>query len=101
MDITAKLATGGTEYLHVPLYARRIGTPVTPTGVKMAILAGASSPAAEDWVDAEYIDGHVRILVGPVGGAITLAPGDYYVWATCTAGIETPVKQAPGRLRVY
>lgn len=101
MDITAKLATGGTEFLHVPLYARRIGITTTPTGVKMAIIPGTSSPAEEDWLDAEYIDGHVRLLIGPIGGATTLTPGDYYVWVAATAGVEAPVKQARGRLRVY
>jgi len=101
MDVTTTIAAGSTEYLHVPFFARRAGIPATPTAVKMAIISGTTGPLEEDWHDAEYIDRNVRILVGPIGGAIVLTPGDYYVWATCTAGAETPVKQARGRVRIY
>lgn len=101
MDVTARLAATSTAYLHVPARARRAGTPVTPTGVKIAILAGVNNPATADWHDATYADGTARLLIGPEGGDLTLEPGDYYVWARWAAGAETPVALAPGRLRIY
>ena len=101
MDVTARLAATSTEFVHVPVRARRAGTTMPLTGVKIAILAGADNPLPEEWWDAEYVDGAARLLIGPEGGAFTLERGEYYVWVRWAAGAETPVELAPGRLRIY
>lgn len=101
MDVTARLAATSSEFLHVPFRVRRGAAVGTPTAVKIAVLAGTDNPLPEDWWDAEYVDGAARILIGPEGGTFSLERGDYLVWVRWAAGAESPVEQAPGRLRIY
>lgn len=94
------LAATSTEFVKVSVTASADGSPVTLTDPpKMAFLAGNSDPASGDWHPAEWHSGYARIMVGPDGGALTLTPGTYWVWATWTAGAETPVERS-GRIRV-
>lgn len=102
MDLAAAvdLAASSTEYIKVTVAATVDGSPVTLTNPpKMAFLAGNSDPATGEWHTAEWHSGNARIMVGPDGGALTLTPGTYWVWATWDAGAEAPVYRS-GRLHV-
>ena len=95
-----EIATTSTEYVKIPVTASVGGEPVNLANPpKIAFITGDGNPAALDWKTAEWDDGAARILVGPVGGDITLAPGSYWAWAKWTAGEETPVYRA-GRVKV-
>ncbi|TVL89756.1 hypothetical protein [Streptomyces sp. SAJ15] len=95
------LATTSTEYVHVSVTATSGGDPVNlTTPPRLAFLTSRSNPADGDWRTGEWSSGAARLLVGPDGGAIELAPGTYWTWATWEAGAETPVYRA-GRIRVY
>jgi hypothetical protein len=94
------LAATSTEYVKVPVAATVDGDPVTlTTPPRMAFLTGTGNPASADWKAAAWHSGAARILVGPDGGALTLTPGTYWVWATWDAGTEAPVYRS-GRLHV-
>jgi hypothetical protein len=59
---------------------------------------------AEDWKVASWdpIGGppfFMRCLVGPDGGTVTLAEGEYDAWAKISAGSETIVEEA-GQLSI-
>ncbi|MFF4489432.1 hypothetical protein ACFY0F_23535 [Streptomyces sp. NPDC001544] len=71
-----------TEYLHVPVTAPA-GVDITGSPPKLAILPVhvRTNPGTSDWKTGEWTSGpEARLLIGPDGGAITLAPGDYRVW---------------------
>lgn len=94
------LAATSTEFVKVSVTASADGSPITLTDPpKMAFLSGTGDPVSGDWHPAEWHSGNARIMVGPDGGTLTLTPGTYWVWATWTAGAETPVERS-GRLRV-
>jgi len=99
-----KLAATSTEYVRVTAESRAAGSVITPAAApKFAFLPASTSdnPTAEDWTDGEWNVPWARILVGPNGGALTLAAGEYSVWLTWTAGTETPVYRTGGTLTVY
>ena len=78
------IPASSTEYVHVPVTAPA-GVDITGTPPKLAILPvhNRSDPAAGDWRTGNWADGtEARLLVGPAGGAITLAPGDYRVYVS-------------------
>ncbi|WP_032917990.1 hypothetical protein [Streptomyces rimosus] len=93
-------AETSTEYVHVGVTMKIAGAPITASAPpKMAFLAGGGNPATSDWYTGEWAGSTARLLVGPVGGALTLTPGTYWVWLTWTAGAETPVWRS-GQIKV-
>lgn len=88
-----------TEFLHVPV-SGPAGVDLTGTAPKIAILPGSThtNPEAGDWKTGDWTDdGEARLLIGPDGGAVTLAPGDYRVWVT----IDPPGSEKIVRLSGY
>ncbi|TGB13867.1 hypothetical protein [Streptomyces sp. MZ04] len=78
------LAATSTAYVKVQV-TPPTGVDITSAPVKLAILPASNrgNPAAGDWKTAAWVDGSTaRLLVGPDGGALTLAHGDYRVWIT-------------------
>lgn len=97
VEITAT----STEFIHVTATATVSGANVpSPTPPKFAFLATSANPVTGDWLTGEWATPRARILVGPAGGAITLAAGEYNLWITFTAGTEAPVYRA-GTVTVY
>lgn len=94
-----ELAATSTEYIHIPV-TPPTGVSLASNPVQIAIVAHSSNPATGEWRAATWDDDTARILVGPAGGALTLAPGTYWTWITWTAGQEVPVYRA-GRIRIY
>lgn len=80
MTICPPLYAESTEYVSAYVRGRvDLGT----QDVSMAFLADSDArPGVLDWVPAEWTDSNrqVRVLVGPEGGEIELAPGHYFVW---------------------
>ncbi|MEU1778115.1 hypothetical protein ABZ545_01355 [Streptomyces abikoensis] len=96
-----EIAVTSTEYVHVPIAATLDGSVVTlTTPPKLAFLTTSGNPAPGDWLTGQWQSGTARLLVGPVGGAITLAAGEYSVWVTWAAAAETPVYRA-GTITAY
>ncbi len=98
-----EIAATSTEYVRVTAVTKAAGSTITPAvPPEFAFLPASSSdnPAAEDWITGEWNTPWARIMVGPSGGAVTLAAGEYSVWLTWAAGTETPVYRA-GTLTVY
>lgn len=95
-----QLSSLSTEYIRVPVVAEVAGVPVNPTvySVYMAIIPIGTLPAVADWKVAfwETIGGRyfAVLLVGPDGGVIAPAMGDYSIFVKIDAGIETPVIEA-------
>ena len=75
-----------TEYLKVPVVG---ADPLLP--VEMAVVPTGVEPVEIDWLDAEWDADDARLLIGPNGGAVTLANGEYGVWVRITAPPEKPV----------
>ncbi|MFF1469135.1 hypothetical protein [Streptomyces mirabilis] len=95
-----------TAYVQVPVIL------TTPTGpgdpsvgtVTLAFLASTGKPQVSDWKSGSWqstaIGGWLaQCLIGPSGGALTLTPGMYYVWAKVVDGAETVIEQV-GTLEV-
>ena len=98
-----EIAATSTEYVRVTAVSKAAGSTINPAAPpKFAFLPASSTdnPVTEDWLTGEWAAPHARILVGPSGGAVTLAPGDYRVWLTWAAGLEAPVYRT-GTLTVY
>jgi hypothetical protein len=96
-----EIAATSTEFIHVTAVAKVASASVpSPAPPKFAFLSTAANPAPGDWLTGEWATPRARILVGPAGGAVTLAAGEYAVWVTFTAGTETPVYRA-GTVTVY
>lgn len=96
-----EIAATSTEFVHVTAVAKVAGASVpSPTPPQFAFLATAANPAPGDWLTGEWATPRARILIGPAGGAVTLAAGEYSVWITFAAGTEHPVYRA-GTVTVY
>jgi hypothetical protein len=98
-----EIAATSTEYVRVTAQATIGGTVITAAAPpKFAFLPASSTdnPVSGDWKTGEWNAPHARILIGPTGGTLTLAPGEYSVWLTWAAGAEVPVYRA-GTLTVY
>jgi hypothetical protein len=98
-----EIAASSTEYVKVTAIAKAGSDTVNVAAPpKFAFLPVSSSgnPAAEDWLTGEWAASHARILIGPSGGVVTLAPGEYRVWLSWSAGSEVPVYRS-GPLTVY
>lgn len=98
MGVTAaplEMPATSTEYVHIPVSAadQADGPP------DIAIVTHKNNPAGDEWIAAEWDGDDARILYGPDGGAIDLAPGGYWIWVRFTTGSETPVRRA-GRLHL-
>lgn len=64
---------GSTEYIAVPVRAVVGGQPVDPT-VQMVVLPLGTDPTEDDWLPAEWVDGHIRMLYTPT------ARGRFRAW---------------------
>lgn len=96
-----EIAASSTEFIHVTAVAKVSGVTITASSPpKFAFLTTTASPAPGDWLTGEWAAPRARILVGPAGGAIALATGQYSVWLTFTAGTEAPVYRT-GTVTVY
>lgn len=98
-----EIAATSTEYIKVTATSKAGGSSVNPAAApKFAFqpTSATGNPAVEDWLTGEWAAPHARILIGPNGGVTTLALGEYRVWVTWAAGLETPVYRA-GTLTVY
>ena len=96
-----EIAATSTEYVRVTAVSKASGSAVNPAAPpKFAFMLTTDNPGDTDWLTGEWTTSWARILVGPVGGTVTLAPGIYTVWLTWAAGTETPVYRA-GTLTVY
>ncbi|GAX57317.1 hypothetical protein [Streptomyces olivochromogenes] len=73
-----------TEYVHVPVTAPA-GVDITGTPPKLAFLpvSNRDNPVTSDWQTGTWANGtEARLLIGPDGGALTLAAGDYRVYVS-------------------
>jgi hypothetical protein len=69
------------------------------TGVRAAFLLHDGSPTDTDWIDAELVDGAVRVLIGPSGGR-ALPAATYRMWAEITAPTELVRRPCPGVVNI-
>lgn len=115
---TQRMSNLSTQYLRVPVYARRAGADYDPTGdtVQFALTLRPSSqaadqynePASGDWGTGSWeTDGGINyalINVGPSGTVTWPASGTfprfYQVWMKVTATPEVPVLLV-GELEVF
>lgn len=96
-----EIAATSTEFVRITAVAKVSGVTITTASApKFAFLATAANPAEGDWFTGEWAAPQARILVGPAGGAVTLAVGRYNAWITFVAGAEAPVYRA-GTVTVY
>jgi hypothetical protein len=103
--VTATISQASTEYVRVPVFAAENGEPIdlaTFATVEMAFTTAYAAPTvwqAASW-DTTQVGTYVaQCLVGPNGGATTLAVGTYYAWVRITCTPETVVEPA-GEVRV-
>lgn len=78
------IPASSTEYVHVPVTPPS-GVDITGTPPQLAILPvhNRANPEAGDWHTGDWATGpEARLLVGPDGGALTLARGDYRVYVS-------------------
>lgn len=78
------IPASSTEYVHVTV-TPAAGVDITGTPPKLAILpvANRDNPATGDWKTGSWASGpEAVLLVGPDGGALTLARGDYRVYVS-------------------
>lgn len=71
-----------TEFIHIPITPPP-GVDITGTPPRLAVLpvSNRDNPADSDWLDGTWGTGpEALLMVGPDGGAITLAVGDYRVF---------------------
>lgn len=80
-------SAGSTEYLTFDTAALGIGgLSVNPTSdpVYIAFMQGTAAPQPGDWQQAQWVSPQapyqIEFLVGPSGGAYSLAAGQYRVW---------------------
>ncbi len=92
------IPASSTEYLHIPVTAP-VGVDITGSPPRIAILpvSNRTGPEAGDWHTGDWADGAARLLVGPDGGAVTLAEGDYRVYV----GVDPPGAENIVRLAGY
>lgn len=98
-----EIAATSTEYVRITAVPKAGGSVINAAAQpRFAFQPSSASgnPAAEDWLDGEWVPPHARILIGPNGGATVLEPGEYQVWLSWAAGAETPVYRT-GTLTVY
>lgn len=86
-----------TEYIHITV-TPPAGVDITGTPPKLAILpvSNRNNPGVGDWMTGTWGSGpEALLLVGPDGGAITLARGDYRVFVSFDPpGSENIVRQS-------
>ncbi|MDH6610307.1 hypothetical protein M2164_005942 [Streptomyces sp. SAI-208] len=102
-EYAVEIAATSTEYVRVTARSEIGGVTVNAAAPpKFAFLPASTTdnPVAGDWKTGEWNAPHARILIGPSAGALTLTPGEYWVWLTWAAGAEVPVYRA-GTLTVY
>jgi hypothetical protein len=78
------IPASSTEYIHIPVTTAD-GTDLSGSPPRIALLPASTTgnPTDADWHDAAWETATTaRLLIGPDGGDITLAPGDYSVWIT-------------------
>jgi len=86
-----------TQYVPVVITIR--GDDPTSSTVAMAFTLDEADPVDGDWQAASWspqpgprpIDYIAWCLIGPNGGTIALAKGDYSIWAKITSTPEVPV----------
>jgi len=92
-----ELAATTTEYVRIPV-TPPVGVDITGLPPKLAFLptSNRDNPAVGDWKTGAWASGpEARLLVGPGGGAVTLAQGDYRVYVSFDPpGSETIVRMA-------
>jgi hypothetical protein len=84
---------------YVPVIITIRGDDPTANLVQMAFTLNGADPADGDWRSASWSatpgplpgDFIAQCLIGPNGGTIALAKGDYSTWAKITANPEVPV----------
>ncbi|MET8080013.1 hypothetical protein [Streptomyces sp. NPDC005303] len=87
------IPASSTEYLHIPV-TLPAGVDSGATPVRVALVTHRNNPADDEWHDAAWSGGDVRILVGP-GTSLALAAGDYRVWINLDPpGSEDVVRKA-------
>jgi hypothetical protein len=73
-----------TEYVRIPV-TPPAGVDITGTPPRLAFLpvSNRSNPTVSDWQTGAWAAGpEARLLIGPDGGALTLAAGDYRVYVS-------------------
>lgn len=96
-----QIATTSREFVHADVTATIAGAPITPGAPpKIALMSSDGNPTETDWFEAEWSGGTARLMIGPDGGAVVLAPGRYHLWVTFTAGLEQPVYRS-GTIHIY
>lgn len=78
------IPASSTEFVHVTVTVPA-GVDVTNTPPKLAILpvSNRDNPVPDDWHAGDWAEGaEARLLVGPDGGVVTLAKGDYRVYVS-------------------
>lgn len=97
-----------TEYVRAKIVVEKAGVVVDPTSdaVYMAFPLNGVSPttwyigAWETSTDSlNRTSYYAKVLIGPAGGAVTLAIGRYGVWVKISDSPETPIIDA-GRLTI-
>lgn len=69
------------------------------TNVRAAFLLHDGSPTDADWIDAELVDGRVRVNIGPTGDR-ALPAATYRMWAEITAPPELVRRPCPGVVNI-
>lgn len=93
-----KLRADSTAYVGVPL-TRKPAVDLTDDTFELGFTAHHNGIPAQ-WYPAIWDGTLIKVLVGPDGGALELAPGGWYVVARITDTAETPVMEAPCKLLV-
>ncbi|MBB1253061.1 hypothetical protein H3146_06715 [Streptomyces sp. OF3] len=98
-----RLAATSTEFVPVDVTGPD-DVDLASTTPRLAFLPQArqGNPEPDDWHVGVWHDGRILVLVGPEGGATTLAPGRYWVWVNVDPpGVEHVVTRAPRYLTIY
>ena len=107
-----RISTLSTEYIRVPVKARRSGLPDDPTGdtvefgltPKPAVNAADQYNEPTTWFtgswDTEGTKYLAKITVGPTGTLVPAEADTYQVWVKVTSSPEIPVMYA-GDLEVF
>jgi hypothetical protein len=77
------IPASSTEYVHVPVTGPE-GVEIDGSPPQLAFLpvSNRDSPGEDDWHTGDWDDSDARLLVGPDGGTVTLAKGDYRVYVS-------------------
>lgn len=99
--MAAELIYGATEYIQIPSITFNGAPPSIALSASMTFVPyGQNLPAAPTWYTAMWGSaGVLQVLVGPAGGAVNLARGNYVVYGQILAPPETVILAA-GRLVV-